>query len=516
MNVRVERKRDCQDGLHFELFHALDDDAAERAIGHALGEDALRSEERWGPVRTRTRVVPFQLEARLGDRAGRVSVVFRIGTSRDTRACWLDRLVEALSTETLTATETETESETKSETETESVTVTATETATETETDTCARTNATATTERTFRPERTTKSSRPAYFDHAASTPCDPRVAAHLASALQLEGHADATHAHGRVAHARLEAAAETIALAVGGGEVIWTPSASAANALATTLATRAVTTHASHPSITEVLPPATTFAPLRRDGLVDLDALDALLATNEPTLLTVPHACSVTGVLQPLDALAARLPPHVVLHVDAAQSFTRDEAALAHPRVDAITLSAHKIGGAIGIGALVLRHPETHARVLRRPRGTPAVALAEAFALATELARAEAGERRAACLAIRADLARELAPFGVADVSDAPTLAHVRCVRFVGLDARAVQLALAPAMSVSLGSACRAASPEPSEVLLAMGLSRTEAREAVRFSWSHRSIVPSLRAIATALTRARSGPLHDLTRPRA
>lgn len=488
MSVRVERKRDCQDGLHFELFHALDDDSAEEAIGRALGEDALRSEERWGPVCTRTRVVPFQLEARLGDRAGRVSVVFRIGTSRDTRACWLDRLVEALR-------HAETEDPSRVNTVPDSDA------------------------QRTFT-SRIARDSAPAYFDHAASTPCDPRVAAHLASALALEGHADATHAHGRAAHARLEAAADTIARAVGGGEVVWTPSASAANALATTLVplvmSRFVTTRASHPSMTEVLPPATTFAPLRRDGLLDLDALDALLATNEPTLLTIPHACSVTGVLQPLDTLAARLPPHVVLHVDAAQSFTRDEGALAHPRIDAITLSAHKIGGPVGVGALVLRHPERHARALRRPRGTPAVALAEAFALAAELARTEAAERCAACLAIRADLARELAPFGVADVSDAPTLAHVRCVRFVGLDARAVQLALAPAMSVSLGSACRAASPEPSEVLLAMGLSRTEAREAVRFSWSHRSVVPSLRAIATAIERARTGPLHDLTRPRA
>jgi cysteine desulfurase len=498
MSVRVERKRDCQDGLHFELFHALDDDSAEEAIGRALGEDALRSEERWGPVRTRTRVVPFQLEARLGDRAGRVSVVFRIGTSRDTRACWLGRLVEALSTDaTVTGTDVETETEALPRK--------------------CTAAETKATTEHAFHSRNATDSVHrdpPAYFDHAASTPCDPRVAAHLAHTLSLEGHADATHAHGRVAHARLEAAAETIARAVGGGEVIWTPSASAANALAATLAIRAVTTHASHPSMTEVLPPTTVFAPLRRDGLVDLDALDPLFATNEPTLLTIPHACSVTGVLQPLDTLAARLPPHVVLHVDAAQSFTRDEGALAHPRVDAITLSAHKIGGPVGIGALVLRRPPSEK--LQRPRGTPAVALAEAFALATELARTEAVERRAACLAIRVDLARELAPFGVADVSDAPTLAHVRCVRFVGLDARAVQLALAPAMSVSLGSACRAASPEPSEVLLAMGLSRTEAREAVRFSWSHRSVVPSLRAIATAIERARTGPLHDLTRPRA
>jgi cysteine desulfurase len=495
MSVRVERKRDCQDGLHFELFHTLDDDAAERAIGRALGEDALRSEERWGPVRTRTRVVPFQLEARLGDRAGRVSVVFRIGTSRDTRACWLDRLVEALS---------EPSGGERHETD---------ETTDPSRVSTVPDSDA----QRTF-DSRIARDSAPAYFDHAASTPCDPRVAAHLASALALEGHPDATHAHGRDAHARLEAAADTIARAVGGGEVVWTPSASAANASATTLVplvtSRFVTTRASHPSMTEELPPTTVLAPLHRNGLVDLDALDALLATNVPTLLTIPHACSVTGVLQPLDTLAARLPPHVVLHVDAAQSFTRDEGALAHPRIDAITLSAHKIGGPVGIGALVLRHPERHA--LRRPRGTPAVALAEAFALATELAVLEAADRRAACLAIRADLARELAPFGVADVSDAPTLAHVRCIRFVGLDARAVQLALAPAMSVSLGSACRAASPEPSEVLLAMGLSRTEAREAVRFSWSHRSVVPSLRAIATAIERARTGPLHDLTRPRA
>lgn len=457
--VRIERKRDCQDGLHFEVFHPHTDDEAWAAVVGALGPDALRSEERWGAVRTRTAVVPFQLEVRIGERPGRATVVFRVGTSRDTRAFWLTHLEDALRR--------------GSELEV-----------------------------------ATTEPERPEYFDHAASTPCDPRVIARLAERLAQAGHPDATHVHGRAMRARLDEAATVIAEAVGGAEhVTWTSGATEANRLAITGAERFVATRAAHPSALEPLDALArtgaevTYVPLTRDGTVDLERLLAVVdASSARTLVSIAHASSVTGVLQPIASIAARLPAHAIFHVDAAQSFTRDEGALGHPRIDRITVSAHKLGGPVGIGALVSRGP-----AFARRSGTIGVALAEAFALAVQLARAEAPARKARCLATRATLLEVLAPLGVVPVTDAPTLAHVLCLRFPGFDARAVQLALAPKMSVSLGSACQAGSPEPSPSLLAMGLSRTEAREALRLSWSHTSRCPDLREIVGSLLRART-----------
>ncbi|MCB9599317.1 MAG: aminotransferase class V-fold PLP-dependent enzyme [Sandaracinus sp.] len=461
--VRVERKHDCQDGRHFELFHAHDDDVAWASVCGALGPDALFSEERWGPVYTRTATIPFQLELRVGERPGKVAIVFRVNTSLRTRALWLAHVAEVFEQPSPGSS-------------------------------------------KTPGPAR-----EPAYFDHAASTPCDPRVIAELSRALSELGHPDATHGHGRAAKARLEASERTIAEAVGGGEVIWTSGATEANARALATGLRFVTTRAEHPSVLEPLTGReVVYAPLDRDGLVDVDAVVAAAAAG-PCVVSLAHACSVTGVLQPIVELAERLPADAWLHVDAAQSFTRDEGVLQHPRLDAITVSAHKIGGPVGIGALVVRR---EGRVAPR-KGTAPVALATAFSLATRLALDEAHERRAACEAVGRDLRDALEPLGAAPVSRAKALPHVLCTRFVGLDARAVQLALAPVMSVSLGSACRAASPEPSEALLAMGLSRTEAREALRFSWCASSAVPDLTSVAASLRASRHARWETLvTKP--
>jgi cysteine desulfurase len=239
----------------------------------------------------------------------------------------------------------------------------------------------------------------------------------------------------------------------------------------------------------------------LIRPGASGRVAAEAVLAAVRPDtlLVSVMAANNETGVIQPLEQISEGLAGHdAYLHVDAAQTYGKHNSPLRDPRIDLISLSAHKVFGPKGVGALIARR-----RGYRRPPLTPLtvgggqerglrpgtlpVPLIAGFALAADLAAKEHPERLAACRAYRDDVLDGLAPLNPLVHGDQDhCLPHVLNVSLPGLDSEAVMVAWRGLIEVSNGSACTSASYEPSHVLAAMDVPEEQILGALRLSWSH------------------------------
>jgi cysteine desulfurase len=356
-----------------------------------------------------------------------------------------------------------------------------------------------------------------AYWDTAATTPADPRVA-ELVVRLMTEEFGNAgsrTHERGTAALGRLGEARRRVAAAAGAreDEVVFTSGATEADNLALLgLAAHGesagrrhvVSTAIEHKAVLEPLARLAgrgfdvELVPPGPDGRVD--AQEVLSRVRPDTLLvSVMHGNNETGAVQPVGEVAAGLADHpAFLHVDAAQTFGKLGGPLADPRVDLISASSHKVFGPAGVGALIARRRGWTRLPLEplvvgggqerglRP-GTVPVPLAAGFGLAVELAVAERDVREKECLRRREEVLAALAPAGaVVNGSAEEFLPHVLNVSFPGADSEAVMLAWRDLAMVSNGSACTSSSYEASHVLAAMRLSEDRLRGAVRLSWWH------------------------------
>lgn len=357
----------------------------------------------------------------------------------------------------------------------------------------------------------------PAYWDTSATTPVDQRVA-DLVLRLMTEEFGNAgsrTHEFGASALNHVSTARREISQSLGSNpdEVIFTSGATEADNLAiaglrahgeSTSRRHIVTTAIEHKAVLE---PAAhlarhgfevTLVPPEGNGVVDAGRV--LEAVREDTLLvSVMHANNETGAVQPLTTLAAGLAgAEAYLHVDAAQTFGKLNDELRNPRIDLLALSAHKVFGPKGIGALITRkrgwrrppltplmHGGGQERGLRP--GTLPVPLVAGFGLAASLADQESEQRRVRNEQIRADVLQQLSPAEpVINGHEATRLPHILNVSFPGADGEAVMLAWRELAAVSNGSACTSASYEPSHVLTAMNLPEPRVRGAIRLSWWH------------------------------
>ena len=325
------------------------------------------------------------------------------------------------------------------------------------------------------------------YLDHAATTPVLPEARAAMADALEDWANPSSPHGDGRRARAALENARRTVAEALGWRhDVFFTSGATEAIAITAARAKveRRILGPTEHEAVGAAMGEDAIVLPVGGNGLIDLDALDAELADG-PALVAIQQVNNETGVIQPLDEFHARVSAAgSLLLADCAQGAGK----IALPDADFITISAHKLGGPPGVGALLVKDlaalTPSGGQERGYRRGTEN--LPGAAGMAAALASRAFAEAMARLASVRQSLEREIvAAGGVVIAADAPRIATIVAYAPPGVASASqlVQLDLA-GISVSAGSACSSGSMKPSRVLGAMGVPPDIAGSVIRVSF--------------------------------
>lgn len=347
----------------------------------------------------------------------------------------------------------------------------------------------------------------PAYFDHNATTPLDGRVLESMLPYFREHcGNPSSRHGFGREARRAVDAAREQVAQAVGAhvSQVYFVSGGTEGNNLlikgaAARLAPSQVAVSAlEHPSVMkpaqELPAQGWKLRELAADSAGRLDLVDLESALREPTgLVSVMLANNETGVVQDVAAVAEKARgAGAIVHTDAVQALGKLPIGFADLNVHAMTLSAHKIYGPKGVGALILDkrldiRPQIvgggHERGLRA--GTENVPAIVGFGMACELAASRLRQFSPGIRQMRQRLEQGLLALGaVLFGGAAERLPNTSYFALPGVDGEALVMGLDRAgFAVASGSACSSGSGDPSPVLLAMGIERELARGAVRVS---------------------------------
>ncbi len=355
------------------------------------------------------------------------------------------------------------------------------------------------------------------YLDHAATTPCDPRVvSAMLPYITNAWGNASSIYAEAREARKGLDAARRTVAEVLGckPNEVVFTSGGTEADNLAirgVAEASRAsgrgdhiITTQIEHHAVLhecEALEREgwrVTYLPVDGEGVVDLSVLREALE-DATVLVSVMYANNEVGTIQPLSEIAAILrerDAHIAFHTDAVQAAGALDLNVDALGVDLMSIAAHKLYGPKGVGALVVRQrvpfrAQTVGGSQERNRraGTENVAGAVGLATALQLAHDERTSRNAALVAMRDRLLDELPERVPGTIVTGPRdrskrLPNSASFAFENVEGEAVLLSLdLLGIAASSGSACTTASLEPSHVLVAMGVPERYLRGSLRLT---------------------------------
>ncbi len=378
----------------------------------------------------------------------------------------------------------------------------------------------------------------PIYLDHAATTPVRPEVRDAMLPFLGHDafGNPSSAHGFGRSARAAVEHAREQVAHALGAEprQVFFTSGGTEADNLAvlgvalarrnergSLAAAHLVTSPTEHKAVLAALHEAeaqgarATLLPVNRDGVVDLGALEEVLKEHHlPTLVSVMWVNNEVGTVQPVAEIAKRCAAAgVPYHTDAVQAFGKVAIDLEALPWAAVTVSAHKICGPKGVGALVVKDPKLFHGIVHggsqqaglRP-GTENVPGIVAFGEAAELAAKEQAANAAAWGAMRDALERAVAervPDAVVHGRGSARSPNILSVSAPGTDSESLLMHLDLAgVAASSGSACLTGAVEPSHVLTAMGVQRELAAAAVRFSLGCLSSPEQVPAVAEAYGR--------------
>lgn len=357
-----------------------------------------------------------------------------------------------------------------------------------------------------------------AYLDWNATAPLRPEVAQATVDALATLGNPSSVHGEGRAARRRIEEAREQVA-ALAGAEpamVVFTGGGTEANALALSAVPGPVLVSAvEHVSVLDAAAalPESEIVPVTGDGRIDLDRLSARLAgTPRPGLLSLMLANNETGTLQPV-AEAARLAraAGVRVHCDAIQAAGRIPVDVAALGVDLLTLSAHKLGGPAGVGALVVATDLPVRPLLRGGgqergwrAGTENVAGIAGFGVAAAAAAAEAAGDSAARMATLRDgleaRLRAIAPDLRVHGEMTPRLSNTTCIGMPGVPAETQVMAFDLAgIAVSAGAACSSGKVRASHVLAATGADAAASGEAIRVSLGRSTTAAEVDRLAEA-----------------
>jgi cysteine desulfurase len=351
------------------------------------------------------------------------------------------------------------------------------------------------------------------YLDWNATTPLRPEAREAMAAAWDLVGNPSSVHAEGRQARRLVEEARAGVANAVGAlsRNVIFTSGGTEANALALTPGLRrtegvpvarllvSAIEHASVLAGGRFAAEATVTIGVTRSGLLDLDHLRTILASGPPALVSVMLANNETGALQPVKKVAGLV--HAaggLLHVDAIQALGKISFDINALNADLVTLSAHKIGGPKGTGALVLAEgvlgfePQLRGggQELGRRAGTESVSGIAGFGAAVRAAMGalEQDAVRLETLRNRLESGLRETQGAIVFAEDAPRLPNTTLFTVPGLRAETAVIGFDLAgIAISSGSACSSGKVQPSHVLKAMGFGPQLVQGALRLSlgWS-------------------------------
>jgi cysteine desulfurase len=376
------------------------------------------------------------------------------------------------------------------------------------------------------------------YLDYAATTPVDPVVAEVMRRYLTFDtefGNPSSLHAAGRAGAAAVQEAAECLAQLVNcdPGRLFWTSGATEADNLAILGVARSrahrgkhlVTMPTEHKAVTDAFKALekegfeVTWLKPNSSGLLDLEAFEAALR-DDTQLASIMYVNNETGVVQDIASIGRICAAHDVLyHVDAAQALGKLRLDIAHLDVDLVSMTAHKLYGPKGIGALYVRkRPDLNPEPMlyggsqqgRLRPGTLPVHLIAGFGCAADIARESMLDDFTHLKALSDLFWRGIESLpGVVRNGDADArYPGILNVSAEGIDGESLLLALEP-LCVSTGSACNSTNQEPSAVLRSMGLSDALAESAVRLSFgrptSAADVNTAVDLYRSAVTRLRS-----------
>ena len=349
------------------------------------------------------------------------------------------------------------------------------------------------------------------YLDHAATAPINDAAITALNTQMRKLGNASSVHNPGREVRKDVEDARHKLSELVNSNpsEIIFTGSGTEANNLAikgffwqspdrNVIVTSAFEHHAildpvewlvEHEGAEQVL------IPITKAGVIDLDFLEKVVAArrSEIAVISIMHSNNELGSIQPISEVV-KIAGDIPVHTDAVQSFGKVDFDFQKLGVTAATISAHKVGGPLGIAALILRRgldltPILHGGGQEREirSGTLNAPAIVAFAAASEFAIANRTANFAKIRELRdyfiAGLKRVVPEVSINSISD-PALPGIVNATFPGTESDALLLLLdTEGISASAGSACSAGVPRPSHVLVALGLSESDADASLRIS---------------------------------
>lgn len=347
------------------------------------------------------------------------------------------------------------------------------------------------------------------YLDWNATAPLRPEAKAAMTRAFEFVGNPSSVHSEGRAARRLVEDARAMVAMAAGAdpGNVVFTSGGTEANALALTPglhfsaaepAMRLIVSAIEHPSVLAGGRFAGTdiaLAPVDGAGVVDVERLRELLQSGPPALVSVMLANNETGAIQPIAQIAALV--HAaggILHVDAVQALGKISVDVKTLGADLLSMSAHKIGGPKGIGALIVAEGLSGLSALitgggqekRRRGGTENVPAIAGFGAALKAAMRSGEQAGVSMKALQARLEAGLKAISDATIfsSSVERVPNTTLFSVPGLKAETAVIGFdLEGIAVSSGSACSSGKVQPSHVLAAMGVSPVLAQGGVRLS---------------------------------
>jgi cysteine desulfurase len=343
------------------------------------------------------------------------------------------------------------------------------------------------------------KSNRSFYLDYNATSPLKPVVKDTILSVIDQPGNPSAVHRFGRNAKLTIETARDRLAKSVNcrPDNIIFTSGATEANNMVMnhfhshTVLISAI----EHPSILQTAPESCQVLPVSSDGVLDLDALEAALkASPAPVLVSVMAVNNETGVIQPIAKIAKIVHQYDgIYHCDAVQALGRIELDIQALGIDILSLTAHKIGGPQGVGALISKADIDLMPLLKgggqekyKRAGTENVSGIAGFGMASMQAVKDIDEHQKLGR-WRDRIEREIADYAPEVTfysQNTDRVANTTMFSLAGIasDTQMINLDLS-GIAVSNGSACSSGRVEPSHVLRAMGASEDQAASALRIS---------------------------------